>query len=453
MKNPIFKDLVSIIIRTKNEEKWIDNCLKSVFNQNYKNFEIILVDNESKDNTVKIAKKYKIKILKITKFKPGLAINEGIRKAKGKIIVCLSGHCIPVNQSWLKNLVQGLNKKNIAGIYGRQEPLSFSSDLDKRDLINTFGLDRRVQTNDTFFHNANSAFRKNLWKNFPFDEQVTNIEDRVWGEKVIENGFKIIYEPKASVYHYHGINHDQNLERAKNIVKILDGLKSTSTKRNLKLKKKLSIAAVIPLRGKTKFFGNTSLLERTIVSAQKSNLIDEVYVFSDDEDTIKLSKKIGAKAPFRRPKNLSEEYILINDILKYSIKKLENIKKYDLIVCLEETYPFRKKELIDAMINKLINEDLDSVFAGKLEQKSIWIKNNNETKIVTEGFMPRNLREEKAIISLFGLCFVCYPEIINTGDLFSGKTAIYQINDPISHVEIRDNESLRLYKDLLINHE
>ena len=369
MKNLAFKDLVSIIIRTKNEDKWIDSCLKSVFSQNYKNFEVILVDNNSTDNTLKIAKKYKIKILKISKFKPGLAINEGIRKSKGKIIVCLSGHCIPTNQNWLKNLIYDLNGKKIAGIYGRQEPLSFSSDLDKRDLINTFGLDKKVQINDTFFHNANSAFRKNIWKKFPFDEKVTNIEDRVWGQKIIENGLKIVYEPKASVYHYHGINHNQNPERAKNVVRILDGLKSTSTKKNLKFKKKLNIAAIIPLRGKTKFFGGTSLLEKTIISAKKSNLVQDIYVFSDDEETIKLSKKIGAKAPFKRPKHLSEDYILINDILKYSIKKLENIKKYDLIVCLEETYPFRKKELIDAMINKLINEDLDSVFAGKLEQK------------------------------------------------------------------------------------
>ena len=444
------KNLVSIVIRTKNEEKWIESCLKSVFNQNYKNFEVILVDNESTDNTVKIAKNYKIKIIEISKFKPGLAINEGIRKSKGKIIVCLSGHCIPVNQSWLKNLINDLDKKNIAGVYGRQEPLSFSSDLDKRDLINTFGLDKKVQVNDTFFHNANSAFRKNIWKKFPSDEHVTNIEDRVWGQKVIENGFKIVYEPKASVYHYHGIHHNQNPERAKNVVRILDGLKSTSTKKNLKFKKKLNIAAIIPLRGKTKFFKNTSLLEKTVKSAKKSNLVKDIYVVTDDDETIKLSKKIGAKVPFKRPKNLSEEYILINDILKYSIEKLENIKKYDLIVCLEETYPFRKKTLIDAMINKLIKEDLDSVFAGKLEQKSIWIKNNKETKIVTEGFMPRDLKEEKAIISLFGLCFISYPEIIKTGDLFSGKTGIYQINDPISHLEIRDNENLQIYKDLLV---
>ena len=52
------------------------------------------------------------------------------------------------------------------------------------------------------------------------------------------------------------------------------------------------------------------------MSAKKSNLVNDIYVVSDNDETIKLSKKIGAKAPFKRPKNLSEEYILINDILK-----------------------------------------------------------------------------------------------------------------------------------------
>ena len=54
------KDLVSIIIRSKDEEKWIGSCLKSIFNQNYNNFEVILVDNYSKDKTISIAKKFNI---------------------------------------------------------------------------------------------------------------------------------------------------------------------------------------------------------------------------------------------------------------------------------------------------------------------------------------------------------------------------------------------------------
>ena len=58
---------ISIIIRTKNEERWIEQCLKKIFDQDYNNFEVILVDNNSKDKTLKKAKKFPVKIIKISK--------------------------------------------------------------------------------------------------------------------------------------------------------------------------------------------------------------------------------------------------------------------------------------------------------------------------------------------------------------------------------------------------
>jgi len=54
--------LVSIIVPTKNSEKFLEQCLESIKNQTYKNFELIVVDNNSTDNTKKIAKKYTDKI-------------------------------------------------------------------------------------------------------------------------------------------------------------------------------------------------------------------------------------------------------------------------------------------------------------------------------------------------------------------------------------------------------
>ena len=58
--------LVSIIVRTKNESHWIGKCLHAIKNQNYKNVEVIVVDNLSQDNTLQIVKKNfpKVKIIK-----------------------------------------------------------------------------------------------------------------------------------------------------------------------------------------------------------------------------------------------------------------------------------------------------------------------------------------------------------------------------------------------------
>ena len=75
-----------------------------------------------------------------------------------------------------------------------------------------------------FFHNANSAFKKSTWKKISFDEKTTNIEDRIWGKRIISNGLRIIYEPLASVFHWHGVHQDQDPTRASNVVKIIENL-------------------------------------------------------------------------------------------------------------------------------------------------------------------------------------------------------------------------------------
>ena len=75
-------------------------------------YEIIIVDSGSTDNTLKIALLYdKVKIVKIRKYLPGLALNKGIDKAAGDIIVLISAHCIPFDKNWLKFLTRDLLKK------------------------------------------------------------------------------------------------------------------------------------------------------------------------------------------------------------------------------------------------------------------------------------------------------------------------------------------------------
>jgi glycosyltransferase involved in cell wall biosynthesis len=157
---------VSIIIRSKNEEKWIGLCLESIFSQSYQNFEVILVDNDSKDATVKKAENWPIKIIEIEKFLPGDAINQGIDQSSGDLIVCLSAHCIPINKEWLSNLIRPLDNPSIAGVYGKQIPLSSSSALNKRDLFIVFGDERRIQEKDTFFTTQILLLQETFGKNF-----------------------------------------------------------------------------------------------------------------------------------------------------------------------------------------------------------------------------------------------------------------------------------------------
>lgn len=437
--------LVSIIIRTKNEERWIAPCLRAVYNQTYKNVEVVLVDNLSTDGTLKRAKEFPVKVVEISQFLPGKAINDGIRASKGEILVIISGHCIPVNNTWLEHLVRDLEDPKVAGVYGRQEPLSYSSDLDKRDLLTVFGLDKKVQLKDSFFHNANSALRRSTWDKFPFDEKATNIEDRLWGQQVIAAGYKIIYEPEASVYHWHGIHHELNAERARKVVRILESMESLRPKKSHHDAAELKTVAVIPVRGKSRKVGGSTLLDYTIRSAKACPLIKDVVVATDDPETAELAKKLGARAPFLRPKELSEDYVDLGEIMKFVLERLEDESGTpDLFVILEETYPFRTPAMLDTMIRRVVAEGLDTVIAARREKRGIWLEEEGELKLLGEGFMPRNLKESKTIVGLMGLACVTHPMFVRQGDLKGGRLGIFEVTDPLAALEVRDAATAEL---------
>jgi len=441
-------ELVSIIIRTKNEERWITPCLKGVFSQDYKDFEVILVDNESTDKTIEKASQFNIdEILTCKNYKPGFALNMGIRASKGEYIVCLSGHCVPVNEKWLSHLISNFDDKNVAGVYGRQEPLAFTPDSDKRDLSIIFGLDKKVQKNDSFFHNANSMIRRNLWEKIPFDEIITNIEDRLWAEMVLQEGYKVVYEPKASVFHYHGIHQNENVGRCINVVKILEGLNSNIT-RSINIDK-LNVVAIIPIKGEVEYLKDKPLMYYTIDAAKKSKYIKSIIVSTDNIETAKIANSIGAQTPFIRDRTFSEVYIDIVRVYQHSLEQLDLLKKFpDILVTLKITFPFRPPGIIDNMIEQLFNNGLDSIIAAKYENKSIWKEKEGKIELLDEGLTPRQYKDP-TFIGLRGLCCVTHPEFLREGSIFGQNIGIYEIDNPVAHFEVRSEKEFIIADKLI----
>ena len=411
--------MISIIIRTKNEERWIVQCLKQIKNQTINNFEIVLVDNQSTDNTVKRAKSIfpEIKHIEIVDFKPGLAINEGIRASSGEYIVILSAHCVPVNEYWLENLYKNIQDNDVAGVYGRQVPMKNSSSQDKRDLAVVFGRDKRVQRKDYFFHNANSIIRRDTWKKFPFDEAVTNIEDRVWGKDVIEAGYIIIYEPEASVLHYHGIHQNNNTKRVSNVVKIMEvlNLNDNYADHTIISPEKLEVAVFIPVKGnscKNKY--QIKLLEKTIESAKSAKFVNKIIVSTDSIDVSLVAKDLGAEVPFLRPKELSELGIRVDEVLKYTLEQLEAASYFpDIVVPMEISMPFRPLSLIDNLVKNLVEQGMDTMVPGYAEYKIGW-RRKEEEYIRLDEFEIQRSEREPIHIALLGLGYATYPECIRS---------------------------------------
>ena len=101
--------MISIVIPTYNEQKYLPELLKSLKKQTYKHYEIIISDNNSTDNTLNIAKTYKCKIVKGGY--PPIARNNGAKVAKYDLLF-IDSDVIINDKNLLKNFIVFLATTN-----------------------------------------------------------------------------------------------------------------------------------------------------------------------------------------------------------------------------------------------------------------------------------------------------------------------------------------------------
>ncbi len=215
----MINDSVSVIIRTKNEERWIGYAVQSVLT-NLKKPEIIIIDNNSTDETLNIIglftqdkmlgdKKNRnytnIKIFKIDDYTPGKALNLGVKKSTKNMILVLSAHC-QLQKINFKKHQKDLEKFDC--VFGKQDPVYKGKKVIKRYLWSHFEDKRAVNMYSEyekryFLHNALAMYkRKTLIKN-KFNESLVAKEDRYWANNLIKKKKKILYDPDLSAVHHY----------------------------------------------------------------------------------------------------------------------------------------------------------------------------------------------------------------------------------------------------------
>lgn len=423
----------SIIIRTKNEEQWIKHCLTMVHAQTYRDYEVILVDNESQDATVKVAEKCGVtRVTSISAYRPGDALNQGIALSSGDYMICLSAHCVPKDEMWLETLLRGFDNDNIAGVYGRQIPVSFSSDYDKRDLLITFGLDKRVQIKDYFFHNANSAIRKDVWERTPFDAETTNIEDRIWAKSVISQGRHLVYEPDAVVYHHHGIHHDMEPGRARSTVSILESVESAESVNSLPetmRPENARIVAICPVLGDVQSHDGVDLLGELVTQLKSSRYVDSIYLLAENPEVREAAGDLGVGF-IQRPESLYPPDKTLEDVLQFALMEIEEHGDYpDAILYANYLFPYRPTGYLDELVVELQIKGLDTVFGGFPDYENYWVESPERGfQMIGEGMKPRASRSPM-YRALAGLGCLTLTHRIRQGVVIGERVGIIPITD------------------------
>ncbi|MFX1311073.1 MAG: glycosyltransferase family 2 protein [Promethearchaeota archaeon] len=299
--------LISIVIRTKNEEKGLPKLLQCIRNQIIdKNYEIIIVDSGSTDRTLEIAKKSKLKIIKIKSdtFSYGKALNIGIGNSLGDIVIFVSAHIMILSNSWLKNLIQPILDENIKCTYGKLignsnvnpfEELLWKSMYPEKDK--TFS--KLTQSKSLKLSNSNAAYHKSIFKNLKFNENIPYAEDRLMGFQLLKKKIKIKYVHSSKTYHTHQYKFKTNFLRSIKIGYSIDfiNFKIFNVKKSVirifyeflknNIGELLNYVKILLIKKNKKFLLN---LCPNLISKNSGRLIGEM-LFSAQNDILQLKKK------------------------------------------------------------------------------------------------------------------------------------------------------------------
>jgi len=216
---------VSVVIPTYNGEKKIRETLEALSAQDHSEYEIIVVNDGSTDQTEKIIKELQkeisqLRIVTQENQGPGRARNRGVEEAKGEIIAFTDDDCVP-ERKWLRKITEMFKEDKkigiIGGTYLPDQKENTWIDRWQRSNTNIFmesGLGKKIH----FFETNNMAIRKDIFKevggfNLLFGGKEGS-EDIDLNYKVLKKGYHLILSPEARLKHKHKENLKGLLKRA-----------------------------------------------------------------------------------------------------------------------------------------------------------------------------------------------------------------------------------------------
>ena len=197
---------ISIIIPVHNSQGTLPECLTAILKSDYKNYEIILVDDDSTDNSANIAKQFPCHIIN-TKINKGAAAarNLGAQEAKNEILLFVDSDII-IKPDSISKIIAHLSKDNtIAGVVGVYDIYNrYTNFLSQYKHMIACYRDKLSENLDRdSFRGAFFAIKKECFKNHKFDGlfNKASVEDIEFSRELISLGYKFIIDKSNKVEH------------------------------------------------------------------------------------------------------------------------------------------------------------------------------------------------------------------------------------------------------------
>ncbi|MDB6131735.1 MAG: glycosyl transferase, group 2 family protein, partial [Verrucomicrobiales bacterium] len=151
--------LLSIILRSYNEAWALRDTLPALQNQEYSNWELIVIDSGSTDGSVDLIKNFKPRHFKqITppEYNPSRVMNWGMEVASSEYGIFVNADATPQGKNWLRPLAEKLFNPNTAAVFGQQIPRPDCQAVFACDYDRCFGPNRISTKWDHFFSMVSS---------------------------------------------------------------------------------------------------------------------------------------------------------------------------------------------------------------------------------------------------------------------------------------------------------
>lgn len=211
---------LSVLIRNLNEAQSLKQTLCSLKRQqaNFA-YEVVVIDNESDDDSVSVAEEMGCKVFTLQReaFTFGHALNYGIEKCEGEIILILSAHVVLLNEFFLEKIPEYFNDPKVAALRfvnaASAEQVKYS--LQNGPTSISFSSEESFANDhwQNFIVNHCAAIRRSCWKELSFDEQIFASEDKLWSIEILKKGYSILYNVPGFYLYAKPFNRSTKIKR------------------------------------------------------------------------------------------------------------------------------------------------------------------------------------------------------------------------------------------------
>ena len=219
------------------------------------------------------------------------------------------------------------------------------------------------------------------------------------------------------------------------------------------------VLIVIPVRGIDAedekgplMLGEKPLISYTIEAALACSSAQRVVVSTDSESVQKLSIQLGAEAPFLRPKELSGKGVTLDRVLQHTLNIVidEHGFSPEFVLTLEIAHPFRPEGLLEQIINSLIEQNLDTVFAAFKENHAYW-KADEYGSLMRVGVQETTTRDKMNPMyrEMAGLGIATKSEVLKADGRFGQLIGLVPLQDFSSIIDTQDPDGLFIAESYL----